>query len=217
MSGSPAPKPPASKPRSRAPLYAGLAVSALIGAMALAAWVKGGVADAEERSPRRAADGVVCQLLAREGGARPARCAMIVRAPVDEVSATVRDYERFPETFDSSLGSIELSSIERTGDARVHLEGRVTTRLLGDWPIDVRVAHEDGADGSRIASWSETEGSGTFNRGRWVVSPADEGALLAYEIEVQVPWAPTFLVNVVLLTQLAYPLRRVASRVEGAR
>ena len=186
----------------------------MFGALLLATWVKGGVADTDVEDPTSVDDGVVCQVLEADGR-RSARCATIVRAPVANVSAAVRDYERFPEMFDSELGSIELGEITREGDGRVHLVGEVSTVFLGTWPMDVHVVHEDLESDRHTASWEETEGSGTYNRGRWVVAPASEGSLLVYELEVQVDWAPTFLVNAVLLTQLSYPLHRVADRVES--
>lgn len=211
-SASPAPTPAR---KSRATLYATLGATLAVGAIALSAWVEGSIADEERHNPERAADGIVCQLYDDGAGHRPARCAMIIEAPVERVSAVVRDYDSFPETFDSNLGSIELEGVDSVDEQRVHLTGRVTTMLLGDWPIDVTVTHEDLADGSRTASWEQTEGNDT-NRGRWVVEPVPGGARLVYELEVQVSWAPTFLVNDVLLTQLSYPLRRVADRVDQA-
>ncbi len=203
---------PATK-KSRAALWVGLASSALVATLGVVAWVKGAVADTSVRNPERAADGVVCQLYAEAVDRTPVRCALVVEAPVDEVSAVVRDYERFPETFDSTLGSIELTSIEREGDSAHHV-GSVSSWAFGEWPIDLTVLHEDGADGSRVARWQESEGE-ALNRGRWTVSPVPSGSLVVYELEVESPWAPRFLVNDVLLTQLSYPLRHVAARVGG--
>ena len=203
------------KRRSRAPLVAGLIGCALLAALALAAFLKGSSTDIDERNPETVAEGMVCQILERDAHHHPVRCALVVDAPSEEVSALVRDYERFPETFDSELGSITLAHITEEPERVVHLEGVVETPLF-TWPIDVRVRHEDLPDGVRTARWEQSEGAELVNRGRWVVRPVAEGTLLVYELEVRTPWVPNFLVNDFLLTQLAYPLTKVAEHV-GAR
>lgn len=197
------------------PLFAGLIGCALLAVLALAAFLKGSSTDSDERNPETVADGMVCQILERDAEHHPVRCALVIDAPSEEVSALVRDYERFPETFDSELGSITLAQITEEREGFVHLEGVVETPLFS-WPIDVRVQHEDLPDGERTARWEESESAELVNRGRWVVRPVPEGALLVYELEVRTPWVPNFLVNDFLLTQLAYPLTKVAEHV-GAR
>lgn len=171
------------------------------------AWYRGSVPEQTWREPASADERVRCQLVESPVGT-PVRCVAFVDLPAAPLVEAVRDYESFPEIFDGPWGSVALTSIQSKPPDRVHLDGRV--EVLGvHWPIDMHIDHETTDEGF-VARWDAHDDHGRINRGRWVVTEKSETtALVAYELEVQSPWSPTFLVNDVLLTRMKDPLRRI--------
>src|SRR5262249_30458732 len=121
--------------------------------------------------------------------------------------SAVTDYEHFPEIFPT----VSAAHAEPAGDRRHHLTGTVTS-VVGSWPIDVVVHHEETPPKYR-ARWAGAGGSGTCNRGRWGGTAAGPvRALLAYTLEVEVAHSPAFLVRNVLLSRQPAIIAAVEAR-----
>jgi hypothetical protein len=193
---------------------AGLVATAVLAAIGVAAFVRGSLVDTVERDPATSDEPVRCQILDRGGGQRPVRCVKRIDAPPAAVAAIVRDYGRFPEMFSARFVGLSLTEVTPEPGDVVHLVGRIRTPVY-TWPLDVRVRHETRDGDVHVASWAEPRGAMMGNRGAWTIKPAGGGgSLLSYELEVDAPRAPRFLVNDVLLAEIPFPVGRVA---EAAR
>jgi hypothetical protein len=194
---------------------AGLVSTAILAILGVAAFVRGSVVDTAEKDPASANEPVRCQIIDRGGGRRPVRCVKRIDAAPGAVAAIVRDYGRFHEMFSAKSVGLSLTEITPEAGDVVHLVGRIHTPVH-TWPLDVRVQHETKEGDVHVASWSEPRGAMMANRGAWTVKPAPGGgALLVYELEVDAPHVPRFLVNDVLLAEIPFPVGRVAEAARG--
>jgi hypothetical protein len=163
--------------------------------------VRGTWADSEIVNPSASNQGTITRLYRDPEGNTSVRCAAVLDFPSDRVWEVVTGYERFGKIFGemSSIARLEVTDATHEADGQVHLVGRVSS-LLGTWPVDVRVAHDETGP-NRVASWDTSE-AGHVNRGSWTISPLGEDrSLVVYLLEVQDPPYPNILVNNVLLNE----------------
>jgi hypothetical protein len=166
------------------------------------AYVRGTYGEQTPVVPKSSAEGVVSQLLEVADGRRPVRVATVVDFPFDDVWAVVIDYEHFAEIFPyvKSAHAIEEAP-DKSGRRRFHLTGTVST-LVGDWPLDAHVTHEE-YEGDCVASWKESSERLPLNSGRWFLrSMGPDKTLVVYELELEARPYPVFLVRAALLSGL---------------
>ncbi len=209
-SGAGAAAKPASKPaRGRPWLWAG----GIFAVASLAFAVRTSIVDRELKNPKTPDDGIVCQILA-EGGRKPVRCAVVLDAPPERVTAMIRDYRDYPQLFGGRGWHMEVDRADREPDGRVHFVGRVRTRVAS-WPVDLRITHEDQGT-LHVNRWDETSPEGV-SRGHWRVEPAEGGrTLLAYQLDLDAGRTPGFLTREFLFVELRSPLRRIRRRLSGS-
>jgi hypothetical protein len=147
-------------------------------------------------------------------GRRPVRVATVVDFPIDDVWAVVTDYEHFAEIFPHVKAAHATEVAPVNGRRCFHLTGTVST-LVGDWPVDVHVKHEEYI-GDNLAAWDEPSERLPLNRGRWILkSLAADRTLVIYELEVEAPPYPTFLVRAALLSGLKPVVAAVDKRLQA--
>lgn len=204
------PTAPAKQPaRARAWLWA----SGIFAVALIAFAVRTSLADREVKNPKTPDDGIVCQILA-EGARKPVRCAIVLDAPPDRVTAMIRDYRDYPQLFGGRGWHMDVDRADVEGDGRVHFVGRVRTRVAS-WPVDLRITHEDRGT-SHENRWDETSPEG-ISRGHWRVEPAEGGrTLLAYQLDLDAGRTPGFLTREFLFVELRSPLRRIRRRLSGS-
>jgi hypothetical protein len=192
-------------------------VGALIGvflAVLLVAVVVGTRTTSTFVKPKKVGDGARCALVEDRGG--PAvRCARVLAARPNEVLSLVRDHAHFGEIFEGDGWGVKVEKVKDEADGRVHLVAGLRS-WLGTWPIDVRIESHDENERA-VDSWDERGGPLPVNRGSWSVEPAQSGSLLTYQLEVEVPYLPGFLVHDALLVGLRSPLHRVGRRLDERR
>lgn len=187
---------PAPRGRLKKRIFIPLVLLAIMSSIFAALWIRGTVADTSERNPGSPADGVVTQLLLAADGRKVVRCAVVLEDPVDTVWKAVTDYAQFEKTFPTVRGV--KSSVEADGRHRLACD---VSSILGSWPIDVRIRHEE-APGRYVASWDEPSGDVIVNRGSWTLLPVPgERTLVVYTLDVEVRPFPSFLVRAVLLSR----------------
>jgi uncharacterized membrane protein len=178
----------------------------------LGMYIRGSWADTTPRDPATSADGIICQLLQTPEGHRPVRCAVVLDHPIDSVWKVVTDYERYHEIF-PTLSSKPVTAV-RDGDTRARVSGMASS-LLGDWPFEINVKHEEFAQ-KRVAAWEGSSDQVKLNRGSWTLLPKDGGrTLLVYSLEVQLAGYPTWVVNNVLLSRQPGVVQAVIDRLKG--
>lgn len=186
-----------------------LVIVGVLGAALLWAYVRGTWADSAARDPAGPDDGVVVQLLRTADGHTTVRCAAVVDRPAEKVWAVVTDYDHYGEIF-PTLASAPVRVTPEAGGV-VRLQG-VAGSWLGDWPFDIRIAHEETAE-KRVASWNGAGGDIVVNRGSFTVTPHGAGqALLVYSLEVELASYPNFIVRNVLLSRQPGVLRALVER-----
>lgn len=196
-------------PRGRAWLWA----SGIFAAALIAFAARASIADREVKNPKTPDDGIVCQILA-DGARKPVRCAVVLDAPPDRVTALIRDYRGYPQLFGGRGWHMDVDRADVEGDGRVHFVGRVRTRVAS-WPIDLRITHEDKGT-THENRWDETTPEG-ISRGHWRVEPTEGGrTLLAYQLDLDAGRTPGFLTREFLFVELRSPLRRIRRRVSGS-
>jgi len=187
---------PAPRRRLKKRILIPLALLVILSSLFAALWIRGTVAETTERNPTSPADGVVTQLLLAADGRKVVRCAVVVEDPVERVWKAVTDYAQFEKTFPTIQGV--QSSVEADGRHRLVCE---VSSILGSWPIDVRIRHEE-TPARYVASWDEPSGDVVVNRGSWTLLPAPGGmTLVVYTLDVEVRPFPGFLVRAVLLSR----------------
>lgn len=161
-----------------------------------AVWVRGTAASTIESNPASPADGVVTQLFLAPDGRKVVRCAALLDHPLSRVWSAVTDYARFEAIF-PTLEAVKTST---EADGRHRLACEVTS-ILGTWPVDVRIRHQE-EPAKHVASWDEPTGDVFVNRGNWTLLPASgDRTLLVYTLDVEVRRFPAFLVRAVLLSR----------------
>lgn len=184
--------------------------------LAIAAYVRGTSATTTPDNPSSSKEGVLCAIVDDGQGHKPVRCAAIVDASPAEVSAIVRDYEHYPQVFASKLAHLTVTSVTPEPGKTVHFTGNLVT-LFKTLPIDVRISHTDEGD-KYVASWDEPHGSLLKDRGSWTAQPARSGGtLLVYQLEVEAPRSPDFLVNNVLLSNMGTVVEHVRARARALK
>jgi len=154
------------------------------------------VASAIEKDPASPAEGVLTQLFLAADGRKVVRCAALLDHPPSRVWSAVTDYARF-ETIFPTVKAVK-SSLEADGRHRLACD---VTSILGTWPVDVRIRHQEEA-GKYVASWDEPTGDVSVNRGNWTLLPASaDRTLVVYTLDVEVRRFPAFLVRAVLLSR----------------
>ena len=188
--------PPAPRRLRKRVAIPALVLGALL-ALLTALWARGTVADSVAVNPTAAAEGVVTQLHLTPEGRRVVRCATIIERPMAEVWKVVTDYAGFERVFPTVRGV--STSVEPDGRHRFACE---VSSILGTWPIDIRVRHQESAERC-VASWDEPTGDVLVNRGSWTLSPgsAPGQTLVVYTLDVEVRSFPDFLVRAVLVAR----------------
>ena len=189
---------PERAPRGR--LKKRLVVPAAILVLALvvigAIWIRGTAADTIERNPASSAEGVLTQLFHEANGRKVVRCAALLDHPLRRVWSAVTDYAKFETIFPTVRGV--RSGVEADGRHRLVCE---VTSVLGTWPVDVRIRHQE-EPAKHVASWDEPTGDVVVNRGSWTLLPAPgDRTLLVYTLDVEARGFPPFLVRAVLLSR----------------
>jgi carbon monoxide dehydrogenase subunit G len=173
-----------------------VAILGIVAAAAGALWLRGTLAGTAERNPASPAEGVLTQLLLTPEGRKVVRCAAVFAQPPATVWKAVTDYAGFERIF-PTVKAVK-TGIEADGRHRFACD---VTSLLGTWPVDVRIRHEE-APGKYTASWDEPTGDVLVNRGSWTLLPAPgDQTLVVYTLDVEVRRLPGFLVRAVLLSR----------------
>jgi uncharacterized protein YndB with AHSA1/START domain len=174
-------------------------IAAAAAIVALVVVIRGTAASSGLRDAAGPEGGILSYLHRTDDGRKEIRSSAVLAAPPERVWSVVTDYDRFPDIFASPLWTMQVTTAERS-PAGAHLVGHLASRL-GDFPVDVRV-HHDERGGERIASWDESTPDGGVNRGRWIVRGRPDGStLLIYSLEVKRKPYPSFLINNVLLSE----------------
>jgi hypothetical protein len=206
------------KPPRRARKWLAVPALLLAAVFGLLGWafVRGTFGEPSPAVPKSSAEGVVAQLLEVADGRRPVRVATVVDFPLDDVWAVVTDYDHFAEIFPhvKAAHAVEVAPVD--GRRCFHLTGTVST-LVGDWPVDVHVKHEEYIGDSQ-AYWDEPSARLPLNRGRWILKTlAADRTLVIYELEVEAPPYPVFLVRAALLSGLKPVVAAVNTRLQTRR
>jgi hypothetical protein len=187
-----------------------LGVAALLAAVLVWLVVRGTWADTAPRNPQSSAEGAVAQLYQEPDGRKLVRAALVIDRPADEVWKVVTDYDHFAETFPYERS---LQGEREPGD-RYHLSGVLHSQLYGDWAFDVRVRHEETAEG-RVASWEGPTPDLPVHRGSWTVTPlGPDRTLLALAVEMQLRGYPQFWTHNILLNRVKPMVRAVDQRLK---
>ena len=182
--------------------------------LGLILFIRGTSADGVVEDPKSVDDGVICQVL-RAGKGKPVRCAVVLPINADKAWHIIRDYDRFPELFDTAMWSIDLEKIQRSEEHNVHLTGTIRS-IIGTWPYVLTITHEQHED-RMVACWDEPSDVFPVNRGDWTIRPLGEDqVLLSYTLEVDKANTPGFLVNNVLLDQIRIAVERVRERAQAS-
>lgn len=180
-------------------------VLVIVGAVIRGTW-----ADTVAQNPSQSSEGVLRQVFQDSEGHKSVRCALVIDAPVGKVWSVITDYDRFNEIFPY----VSKSHATQDADGRWHLQGENDARMLGKWPFEVRVKHEETKD-KFVASWDEPSHDLLVNQGSWTLTPLDDRhTLLVYRLEVQTRQFPTFTIRNVLLTKLPELVQAVETEVK---
>jgi len=205
------PSPPPSR-RLRKRFLFPLILLGLVGAALLWAYVRGTWADTVPHDPKSSAEGVVCQLYRTPEGHTPVRCAAVIDRSLGEVWKVVTDYDHYGDIF-PTLRSAPVVVV-RDDAGHYHLSG-VASSVLGDWPFDIRIRHEESPE-KKSASWDNAAGDVRLNRGSFVLTPLGaDRTLLVYSLEVEIASYPNFLVRNVLLSRQPGVMKGLIERLKG--
>jgi uncharacterized membrane protein len=156
--------------------------------------LRGTLATTETPKPSTSADGALAHLWLNPEGRKVVRCALVVDRPLDRVWSVVTGYARFPEVFPTILKA--ESSVEP--DGRHRLRAVVDASVLGAWPVDILIRHEEKGD-VRVASWDQPTGDVLRNAGSWTLTKLDgDRTLVEYLLDVEVSGYPDWFVRAVL-------------------
>jgi uncharacterized membrane protein len=170
------------------------ALLALAGTLALVLILRGTVATSDRPMPNLSSDGPLAHLWLDPEGRRVVRAAIVVDRPIDRVWDVVTGYARFPEVFPTVLKA--TSSVQP--DGRHRLQADVSASVLGVWPVDILIRHEDRGD-VRVASWDQPTGDVLRNRGRWTLTQHPRGfTRVEYELDVEIRGYPSWFVRAML-------------------
>lgn len=180
------------------------------GVLLLLLVLRGTLATRETPRPSTSADGALAHLWLNPQGRKVVRCALVVDRPLDRVWSVVTGYARFPEVFPTILKA--ESSVEP--DGRHRLRAEVSASVLGVWPVDILIRHEEKGD-VRVASWDQPTGDVLRNAGSWTLTKLDDNrTLVEYLLDVEVSGYPDWFVRAVLRGRQKKILRALD---EGAR
>jgi len=175
-------------------------------------WFQGTLASTIEENPSSPTDGVLTQLFLAPDGRKVVRCAALLDHPLPRVWSAVTDYARFERIFPTVTG-VE-TSIEADGRHRLACQ---VTSILGNWPVDVRIRHQEDP-GRHVASWDEPTGDVAVNRGSWTLVPAaGDRTLVVYTLDVEVRPFPGFLIRAVLLSRQKTVVEALRSHLDKPR
>jgi len=164
------------------------------GVLFLVLVLRGTLATSETPRPSTSADGALAHLWLSPEGRKVVRCALVVDRPLDRVWSVVTGYARFPEIFPTVQKA--TSSVEP--DGRHRLQAEVSASVLGVWPVDVLIRHEEKGD-VRVASWDQPTGDVLRNSGSWTLTKLDDQrTLVEYLLDVEVRRYPDWFVRAVL-------------------
>jgi ribosome-associated toxin RatA of RatAB toxin-antitoxin module len=175
-------------------------------------YVRGTWADTEERNPKSPEDAPITQLYRDADGRVQVRCAVVIEARPGEVWQVVTDYPRHHEF----VPFTEELTVVAQEDLRIHLQGTAQSSLLGKWPFEIHVTHEEDPIRRRYrAHWDEPSGELNSNRGSWTLSPTpEENTLVVYALEIEVERYPTFVIRNLLRDRLHKVLLGVRDEVQ---
>lgn len=158
--------------------------------------------------PKGAADGVVCGLVAGEGGGKPARCAVVIDKPLEQVLGVLTDYQHYGEVFPYLA---EVKGV-READGSDRLSGVASSPVLHSWPFDLHLRHSKTATG-HVISWDDPGGKLKRNAGHWTLTRVGSGGTLAaYTLDIQISHYPGFIVRDVLLNRMPAVLTALKQR-----
>lgn len=182
----------------------------LAGALVLVLILRGTLASSEAVKPSTSSEGPLAQLWRAPDGTRWVRCALVVDRPLDRVWSVVTGYADFPKIFPTIVKA--ETSVEP--DGRHRLRAEVAASVLGTWPVDILIRHEEKGD-VRVASWDQPTGDVLRNRGSWTLTKLDDQrTLVEYLLDVEIRRYPDWFVRAVLRGRQKGILRAMD---EGAR
>ncbi|HEX7896830.1 MAG TPA: SRPBCC family protein [Planctomycetota bacterium] len=180
------------------------------GTLFLVLVLRGTLASSETPRPSTSSEGALAQLWLTPEGRKVVRCAIVIDRPLDRVWGVVTGYAKFPEIFPTIRKA--QSSVE--ADGRHRLRADVSASLLGTWPIDVLIRHEEKGD-VRVASWDQPTGDVLKNAGSWTLTKVDDQrTLVEYLLDVEISGYPDWFVRAILRGRQRGILRALD---EGAR
>ncbi len=161
------------------------------GVLLLVLVARGTWASAEKEAP---AAGPVTQIWRDPDGRKVVRGAIVVERPLDRVWSVVTGYADFPQVFPTIVKA--ESAVE--ADGRHRLRAEVEASVLGIWPVDILIRHEEKGD-VRAASWDQPTGDILRNRGSWTLTKLDAGrTLVEYVLDVEIRRYPGWFVRAML-------------------
>lgn len=153
--------------------------------------LRGTLATTEVPRPSTAAEGPLAALWLGPDGRKVVRAAMVVDRPPDRLWSVITGYERYPAVFPTVLAA--TSSV--MPDGRRRLQATVSASLLGTYPVDILIRHEEG----RSTSWDMPTGEVVHNRGSWTLTKLDDArTLVEYQLDVEIANVPDWFVRAVL-------------------
>ena len=180
------------------------------GALLLVLILRGTLATSATPKPSTSADGPLAHLWLTPEGRKVVRCALVIDRPLDRVWSVVTGYDRFPEIFPTILKA--TSSVEP--DGRHRLRADVSASLLGTWPVDILIRHQE-SGGVRVASWDQPTGDVLRNAGSWTLTKLDDSRTrVEYLLDVEVARYPDWFTRAMLRGRQKGILRALD---EGAR
>jgi uncharacterized membrane protein len=172
------------------------------------AYLRGAVAETEERNPAGPADPPVSQLYRNPDGHVAVRAAVVVPRPREKVWAVVRDFDHYGDVLGAYLKDVKATPAEGGGWA---VSGEAKSMVVGYWKFEM-LAHEDRKGSGPWRLWWKEESGGEvrLNNGGWTLTElSPDETLLVLELEAEVRGAPTWLLRNFFLYRLRDAVARV--------